>query len=144
MISQLLRRYSTSNLSSKMVQLHVVTGYDKFQEFFKNFDSQGQKVHVLYSSIRKDDGTSWCTYCERAWPVIDKELEKTDPNSHFVRVQVGEREVWKDPECPFRKDPKTKLRVLPTLVRWNGPQRLEGEQCDKADLIDMMFNDDDD
>ncbi|KAG5899925.1 hypothetical protein JTB14_002476 [Gonioctena quinquepunctata] len=117
-----------------MVQRHAVEGYEKFCEFFKTFDSRGQRVHVLFSSASLPDGTSWCTYCERAWPVIEKELENADPNSHFVKVIVGDRPTWKDPECPFRKDPKTKLRVLPTIVRWGSPQRLEGEQCDKADF----------
>ncbi|CAG9834975.1 unnamed protein product [Diabrotica balteata] len=140
MLLGIIRKYSTK----KMVQTHVIQGYEKFQEFFKNFDSQGQKVHVLYSSPRKPDNTSWCTYCVRAWPVIDKELEGTDPNSHFIRVEVGDMPIWKDPNCPFRHDPKTKLRVLPTLVRWQGPQRLEGEQCDKADLVNMLLNEDDD
>ncbi|CAG9815984.1 unnamed protein product [Phaedon cochleariae] len=127
-----------------MVQKHYVEGYNAFLEFFKTFDSQGQKVHVLFSSTPGPDGDTFCTYCKRAWPVIDEELEKSDPQSHFVKVAVGDKPTWKDPECGFRKDPKTKVRVLPTIVRWGGPQRLEGEQCDKADLVNMLFNDDDD
>lgn len=51
---------------------------------------------------------------------------------------------WKDPNCSFRKDPKTKLMVIPTLVRWNGPQKLEGEQCEKAELVSMLFQEEDD
>nr|XP_023024670.1 thioredoxin domain-containing protein 17-like isoform X1 [Leptinotarsa decemlineata] len=129
---------------SKMVQRHLVEGYEQFCEFFKTFDSQGQLVHVLFSSNSTPDGDTWCTYCKQAWPVIEKELEKADPNSHFVKVVVGDRPYWKDPECPFRKDPKTKLRVLPTMVRWGSPQRLEGEQCDKADLVNMLLNDEED
>lgn len=52
---------------------------------------------------------------------------------------------WKDPGCPFRKDPKTRLLVVPTLKRWNAPQKLEGEQCEKSELVSMLFthNEDD-
>lgn len=50
---------------------------------------------------------------------------------------------WKDPKCPFRTDPSTKLMVLPTIIRWQQPQRLEGDQCEKKELVQMLFEDDD-
>uniref|UniRef100_A0A6P7EXV2 Thioredoxin domain-containing protein 17 n=1 Tax=Diabrotica virgifera virgifera TaxID=50390 RepID=A0A6P7EXV2_DIAVI len=128
-----------------MVRSHHVEGYDNFVNFMKNFKAQGTVVCIYFGgSVDEATGESWCDDCVRAWPVIDKELEATDPNSHFVRVEVGDMPIWKDPNCPFRHDPKTKLRVLPTLVRWQGPQRLEGEQCDKANLVNMLLNEDDD
>lgn len=48
---------------------------------------------------------------------------------------------WKDTNCKFRKDHQTKLMVLPTLARWKQPQKLEGEQCENPDLVDMLFTD---
>lgn len=33
--------------------------------------------------------------------------------------------------------------VLPTVLRWNGPQRLEGEQCEKIELLELLFTDED-
>lgn len=50
---------------------------------------------------------------------------------------------WKDPKCPFRTDPKTKLMVLPTIVRWKTPQKLEGDQCEKPELVSLLFTIDD-
>lgn len=50
---------------------------------------------------------------------------------------------WKDPNCPFRKDPRTHLVFLPTLLRWKSPQRLDGERCSDADLVQMLFEDED-
>jgi len=58
-------------------------------------------------------------------------------------VNVGERAYWKDPNCPFRKDPRTHLVFLPTLLRWKSPQRLDGERCAQADLVEMLFSDED-
>lgn len=43
---------------------------------------------------------------------------------------------------PLRTDKNTHLQVIPTLIRWKGPQRLEGDQCCKSDLLDMFFYDD--
>nr|CAI5868100.1 unnamed protein product [Callosobruchus analis] len=127
-----------------MVIRHDIEGYDKFSEFMKNFDSKGKLVHVLFSGSKDDTGESWCDDCQRAWPVIQKELEKADPESYFIYVQVGDRPTWKDPNCPFRKDPRTKLLVLPTLIRWNCPQKLEGEKCEKEDLVSMLLTYDED
>ncbi|XP_018568666.1 thioredoxin domain-containing protein 17 [Anoplophora glabripennis] len=126
-----------------MVIKHHVEGYDNFRKFIDKFDSKGQVVHVYFCGSKLENGESWCDDCERAKPVIQQELEKADPNSHFVYVEVGDRPTWKDPNCPFRKDPKTKLMVLPTIVRWKCPQRLEGEQCEKPELVNMLFSEED-
>lgn len=50
---------------------------------------------------------------------------------------------WKDLNCPFRKDPRTHLVFLPTLLRWKSPQRLDGERCCQPDLVEMLFTDED-
>lgn len=41
---------------------------------------------------------------------------------------------------PFRQDTRLKLMVIPTLIRWKTVVRLEGEQCEKPDLLEMLFN----
>lgn len=33
--------------------------------------------------------------------------------------------------------------VLPTIVRWNTPQKLEGDQCEKPELLSLIFGEDD-
>jgi len=51
---------------------------------------------------------------------------------------------WKDHNCPFRTNPVTKLKVLPTLARWGTQKRLEGDQLLKLELINMLLTDEDD
>lgn len=48
---------------------------------------------------------------------------------------------WRDLNCPFRKDPRTHLVMLPTLVRWKSPQRLDGDRCSRDYLVEMLFAD---
>ncbi|KAL1490977.1 hypothetical protein ABEB36_011644 [Hypothenemus hampei] len=122
-----------------MVIKHHVQGYDDFLEFFKSFDIKNQLVHVYFTGSKDASGVSWCPDCNTAWPIIEKELAALPADSHFVLVEVGDRDFWKDPKCPFRTDPKTKLLVIPTLKRWNEPQKLEGEQCEKSELVSMLF-----
>lgn len=78
-----------------------------------------------------------------AAPFIEAALKKASADSHFIYVDVGDRPTWKDMNNPFRKDTNTHLSVIPTLVRWKNPQRLEGEQCCKADLLELFFSDED-
>lgn len=72
-----------------------------------------------------------------AEPVIYDCLKHANDESFFIHVDVGERDYWKDSNCPFRKDPRTHLVSLPTLLRWKSPQRLDGEQCSSARLVGM-------
>jgi hypothetical protein len=50
---------------------------------------------------------------------------------------------WKDLENPFRKDPRTHLVFLPTLLRWKGAKRLDGSQAANPDLVSMLLEDED-
>lgn len=50
---------------------------------------------------------------------------------------------WKDPNCVYRKDPRTHLVFLPTLLRWKSPQRLDGSKVSDAGLVEMLLADED-
>ncbi|XP_060529235.1 thioredoxin domain-containing protein 17-like [Cylas formicarius] len=123
-----------------MITKHYLQGYEEFSKFFSGeFDSNDQIVFVYFTGSKLPSGESWCPDCVKAWPVVEKELEKFPENCHFIVVEVGDRPTWKDPNCPFRKDPRTKLMVIPTLKRWNTHQKLEGDQCEKSDLLELIF-----
>jgi hypothetical protein len=77
-----------------------------------------------------------------AEPFIKSAVDQYAGDSVFVTCDVGDRAYWKDINCPFRKDPDTHLQVIPTLIRWKNPQRLEGDQLLKDDLLQMFFEDD--
>ncbi|XP_055640458.1 thioredoxin domain-containing protein 17-like [Toxorhynchites rutilus septentrionalis] len=126
-----------------MVQKHTVAGYESFLAFMRDFPSDGQIINVLFTGAKQENGVSWCSDCVEATPFIEEALAKAPEGSHFVYVDVGDRPTWKDMNNPFRKDTSTHLSVIPTLVRWKNPQRIEGEQCAKPDLLEMFFTDDD-
>lgn len=62
----------------------------------------------------------------------------------FVYVEVGDRPTFKDRNCPFRLDKNVNIQVIPTLLKWKSPLRLEGEQCEKEDLLELFFNENED
>ncbi|KAG5669020.1 hypothetical protein PVAND_016922 [Polypedilum vanderplanki] len=124
-----------------MAEKHSVTGFDEFTEFIKNFKSD-KIVNVLFTG-EKADGKSWCPDCNEAEGFVNDAIEKYADNTVFVSVDVGNRETWKDLKNPFRTDKDTNLMVIPTLIRWKNPQRLEGDQLCKPELLQMFFTEED-
>lgn len=101
-------------------------------------------IYVLYTGTKlPDTGESWCPDCVEAEPFIEKGFEAAPENTLLVIVEVGDRPFWKDHNCPFRTNPVTKLKVLPTLARWGTQKRLEGDQLLNLELIDMLLTDED-
>lgn len=86
---------------------------------------------------------SWCPDCVEAEPFINDGLAQFGDDSVFIYVDVGDRAFWKDMKNPFRTDRDTHLSVIPTLIRWKKPQRLEGDQLTKPELIQMFFTEED-
>ncbi|XP_046824631.1 thioredoxin domain-containing protein 17-like [Vespa crabro] len=122
---------------------HHVIGYENFLQFFKNFQTE-ESVFVLYTGTKLENGQSWCPDCVEAEPFIEAGLQVLSKTSHFVVVEVGDRAFWKDPNCIFRKDSKTQLKVLPTLAQWGTQKRLQGSECQKEELLNMLFKEEDD
>lgn len=125
-----------------MVNHHKVAGYEAFVEYMQKLKSDDLNVNVYFTGSKDTTGNSWCPDCNVAWPVVEEALNKVSNESHFVYVDVGDRAFWKDMKNPFRTDKTTHLSVIPSLLRWKGPQRLEGDQLNSPDLLDMFFNDD--
>ncbi|XP_033231089.1 thioredoxin domain-containing protein 17-like isoform X2 [Belonocnema kinseyi] len=126
-----------------MVIRHHVEGYEEFLKFMDKLQGDGV-IHVLFSGTKLPDGNSWCPDCVEAMPHIEKGIKAAPENSHFVYVEVGDRPFWKDQKCPFRTDSRTKLNVLPTLSKWGTQKRLEGDDCLKDELVEMLVTDEDD
>ncbi|XP_053693948.1 thioredoxin domain-containing protein 17-like [Sabethes cyaneus] len=125
-----------------MVKKHYVSGYDQFLNAMKGFEPKEHVINILFTGAKTNSNVSWCSDCVEAAPFIEQALEHAPENSHFIYCDVGDRSTWKDMQNPFRKDTSTHLSVIPTLIRWKSPQRLEGEQCTKSDLLEMFFIDD--
>uniref|UniRef100_T1GY32 Thioredoxin domain-containing protein 17 n=1 Tax=Megaselia scalaris TaxID=36166 RepID=T1GY32_MEGSC len=129
-----------------MVVKHQVKGYEEFIKLISELESsQSQKnffIHILFIGEKGDDGKSWCPYCRIAEPVVEDSLEVSSESSHFISASVGDKATWKNVECPFRKDPNIYLIMVPTLIRWKSPQRLEGLKCSNKELVTFLLSDD--
>ncbi|EAT33643.1 AAEL012116-PA [Aedes aegypti] len=126
----------------RMVVRHNASGWDEFVKLAESLEGKGEPVHVFFKGDKDEKGDSWCPYCVKAAPVVEEALKLAPENSHFITVVI-DRPFWKDLNNPFRKDPRTHLVFLPTLLRWKSPQRLDGEQVSNKDLVEMLLSDED-
>ncbi|KAJ6649563.1 Thioredoxin domain-containing protein 17 [Pseudolycoriella hygida] len=125
-----------------MLVQHQVKGYEEFTKLAESLESSGQTIYILFSGGKEQQtGLSWCNYCVKAEPVVYDCLKHSQEDSFFIHVDVGERDFWNNVNCPFRKDPRTHLVSLPTLLRWKSPQRLDGERCSDTRLVEMLIID---
>ncbi|KAL1396684.1 hypothetical protein pipiens_010351 [Culex pipiens pipiens] len=132
------------NRAARMVVRHHVKSWEEFTKLAESLQGKGEPVHVLFTGDKDEQGNSWCPYCVKAAPVVEEALNSgvAAENSHFIAVEI-DRPFWKDLNNPYRKDPRTNLVFLPTLLRWKSPQRLDGERVSSKDLVEMLLGDED-
>ncbi|KAL2642493.1 hypothetical protein R1flu_010080 [Riccia fluitans] len=118
----------------KMPGAMVDADYDKFDSVLKTAEVQGVGTLLLLFLANRDSslGKSWCPDCVRAEPVIYKVVDGAEKPVTLLRVYVGDRPTWWNPEHPLRKDSRFALKGVPTLVKWeNGgiAGRLEDHEA---------------
>ncbi|XP_030024220.2 thioredoxin domain-containing protein 17 [Manduca sexta] len=121
----------------------ALKGFEEFCKYVDSIDPKGPPALIYFSGSKLPDGNSWCPDCVEAEPIVKAFIGELQKDIIFVYVDVGDRDYWKDKACPFRTDARCKLMVIPTIIKWKGVQRLEGSQCTKRELLQMLFEDDD-
>ena len=77
-----------------------------------------------------------------AAPVIEKCFKQASDDAVLLYVGVGQRDYWKKQDNEFRTHEKLRLKGVPTLMKWGGPQKLVEADCAKEDMVSMMFEED--
>jgi len=118
-------------------------GMDELKKMIAAEQGGDRDIFVLFTGkADPTTGDSWCPDCVAADPVIEKCVPEISDENVFIVCVVGDRPTWKDPKCIFRTDPDTKLKGIPTLVKWGTKGRLNSDECAKADLVSMLFTED--
>ncbi|XP_013109806.2 thioredoxin domain-containing protein 17 [Stomoxys calcitrans] len=126
-----------------MVRLEYTKGFDGFEKSIEDLAKNKGKLFVYFTGEKDDKGVSWCPDCNVAGPKVEAAIKEfAEDDTIFLTVDVGNRSFWKDMKNPFRLDSRLKLMVIPTLIRWKTVIKLEGDQCEKPDLLEMFFNED--
>lgn len=117
--------------------------YRILEEIKEDEKSSDSLIYVLfYGALIKEQGLSWCPDCNNADPIIRDFIEiNQDQFVKYVYLVTVMVEKWelREPRSAFTKDKKIHLETVPTLVRWEGPQRLEEDECANPALLQFLF-----
>lgn len=112
----------------------------ELESIIANEGPTSKNIVVLFTGkVDPSTGESWCPDCVKADPIIEKCVLNIPAGNTFIVCVVGDRPTWKDPQCIFRTHEKTKLKGIPTLLKWGTSEFLNSDQCAKQDMVEMMF-----
>ncbi|KAH8397524.1 hypothetical protein KR222_008943 [Zaprionus bogoriensis] len=118
-----------------------LTGYQQLEDALKVHAQQNCLIYMYFFGEKDAKGKSWCPDCVAVESNVDTAFrEHAHPNSLIYIVDVGNREAWKDTSSKnrFRQRP-LQLTSIPALLRWNAPERLDGDQLLKPELLQLFF-----
>ncbi|XP_030767996.1 thioredoxin domain-containing protein 17-like isoform X1 [Sitophilus oryzae] len=133
-------RERTLSESKGKIQKFRINTYDEFQTSLDKYGHLGFLFLYFTGSELSKDGYDWCPECSEALPIIEQEIDNAC-NVVFFLVEVGNEEQWQCKENPYRSHPNLNLKVVPTFMKWNSHRRLEGDYCAKAELVQLLFED---
>lgn len=133
-----------------MAERHQVSGFDEYIAKVESIAAscKDKRMVAMFSGGKNDTtGKSWCPDCVDAQPVVDGVVDSSIAKEYaFIYCSVGGRDFWKDPNCEFRKDKRTLLKSIPTLLKIDAnlprTKLVERQCCDKS-LVAMMFEEED-
>ncbi|XP_062139479.1 thioredoxin domain-containing protein 17 [Drosophila sulfurigaster albostrigata] len=118
-----------------------IKGYDQLMDALKSQSKNNCLIYLYFFGEKDQNGRSWCPDCVAVEQNVDTAFrENAHPNSLIYTVDVGNREAWKDQtNNKFRLHPFN-MKEIPSLQRWNGVERLDGDQLRKPSLLELFFD----
>ena len=101
------------------------------------------RVLVLFTGSAGADGVSWCPDCNDAKPAIAAAVASAPATTALLEIPL-QREGYKGNAAHWARTlPATKLRAIPTLMRWGKGAKV-GElveaECADAERVKELFD----
>ena len=89
---------------------------DEFDDQFeKLINDKTSFIAYFHGGYNEETGSSWCSDCDIAKPIINKVIEHFQ-NIKVFKFTIKESKDWKKPDYKYRIHPKVKLAKVPTLI----------------------------
>ena len=74
----------------------------------------------IHGAYDQQTNKSWCSDCDVAKPVVEKQLDKLEDKKNFVfaKFPIETSAEWKNPQYVYRTN-KFKVTSVPTLIFYN-------------------------
>ncbi|EDX16981.1 thioredoxin domain-containing protein 17 [Drosophila simulans] len=118
-------------------------GFKEMENLIKLYENQRSPIYIYFYGEKDKEGRSWCPDCVAAEETIMSAFRNHAPADCLILVvDVGSREFWIGKDNMFRKPPYS-VEGIPTLIRWKGVERLDGDQLLKSSLLELFFEETD-
>ncbi|XP_030381397.1 thioredoxin domain-containing protein 17 [Scaptodrosophila lebanonensis] len=122
-----------------MPEFFEAKGYEQTMEMLKKLEAKSL-VYLYFTGEKDKTGKSWCPDCVDAEPTILSGIRKHAlSDSIILVVDVGNRDAWKDMKDNKFRQPPISINSIPSMLRWKGVERLDGNQCGNPSLVEMFF-----
>ncbi|EDV92027.1 thioredoxin domain-containing protein 17 [Drosophila grimshawi] len=124
-----------------MPQYMPIQGYKQLEDALKVHAKPNCLIYIYFFGEKDSNGQSWCPDCVAVEETVNTAFrEYSHQNSLIFTVDVGNRLAWKDTVDNKFRQPPYSLVEIPTLIRWQGAERLAGAQLKKDDLLRLFFD----
>nr|XP_016942097.1 thioredoxin domain-containing protein 17 [Drosophila suzukii] len=118
-------------------------GFKEMENLLKLYDTKRCPIYIYFYGEKDKQGRSWCPDCVAAEDTIMTAFRSNAPADCIVLVvDVGNREFWMGKDNAFRNPPYS-VDGIPALLHWKGPERLDGDQLLKKNLLELFFEETD-
>jgi thiol-disulfide isomerase/thioredoxin len=116
----------------------------QFNATLEKLQSQpDSSLFILFTGTKNPStGTSWCSDCVRADPIIDSAMEELLTPTTLLVCDVDREPYKTDKDYIYRVDPRIYLRCVPTLMKWENGKcslKLNDTQCQNSDLVKELL-----
>lgn len=118
----------------------------QFKDFNGKFEAllaEKKPFIGIFTTEKDQNGDTWCPDCKKASPFLPEIAETASKHGWKTYVfYVGAKEVYKDPQHPFRQHNLIKLKCVPTVAYFDGKtfsKRLEEAEILEKDMRDLLF-----
>ncbi|XP_022211748.1 thioredoxin domain-containing protein 17 [Drosophila obscura] len=117
-----------------------VRGYQELQNLLNVHKARTSPIYLYFYGEKDSKGNSWCPDCVTAEEGIMTAFRQYTRDALVLVVDVGNRDAWMDrsDNNSFRKPPFS-LTSIPSVLLWNGSERLDGDQLLKSELLELFF-----
>ncbi|KAK9674573.1 hypothetical protein RND81_12G241600 [Saponaria officinalis] len=126
----------------KKMDASVTNLEEKLAKFEAEAVNHKTNLILFLADVDPATSLSWCPDCVRAEPVIYRKLEEAGEGVSLLRAYVGDKATWRNPQHPWRVDPRFHLTAVPTLLLWHNHSvsaRLDDHQAHLPDNISALL-----
>lgn len=99
------------------------------------------QIVLFFVGTADKNGRSWHADSNQVEKALNYMVKKLKIGGFLLKIHVGYRNEWLNPDNPFRKDPKLQIINIPTVWVWGTAKRIFGRRCFDLESLYLILKD---